>query len=1009
MANSSELIAKVTQLRANPTAIQRLMLRTLEFETQGGVVIVDPTNPFVFLLEAACTMASAGMLQAEALTQQQYASMAQTDSALYTHMSDVDYLNRFATPASTSITLMMSVDEVRSRAVEIPESGGVRQLIIPRHTEITVAGTPFTLQHPIHIRVMPHDALSVTYDVDVSTPMYRLTTNQLEWSLMYLEQTQYLRIVVPIRQMRILSQMAQLNAITGFSKDYTFTDKFYYCRAFTKATLGATWTELRTTHSDQVYDPTVPTVVLKVTGQTLNIYIPQVYFNNGLIRDSLRIDIYSTLGELEMELGNYASTSYTANWNDYDAVVDSVYTAPIFIFSGLGIYSDSVVTGGSNNTSFDKLRTQVIDNALVGLDTPITHGQLATSATSSGFDIVTSIDNVTDRQFLATRTLPPPTNGSTITGAGCIMQTVQTKLSELALSQAVKNNGDRLTILPSALFQNTGVGVKLVPDSVVSTLLNPLLTPPDTLAGLVNDNEYYYTPFYYVLDAAGSQYHTRAYRLDNPSVTEKYFVDDNPTLGIAVATRNYEFAVNPSGAGYILAIEVGETESFLAYPPSQYVLQLSYLPAGATTRIYLQGTLVSELDEDTGYPLDDLYVYHFYLDTHYDVDPQHRLILEPYRIPLPLETTFDLVYAITPTNDYPFVSGAVGSSMDAIIDTSIAVDDAVYYAISQESLVLRFGVHLEHLWSRSRTTISAPTYLTYTADVPAVYTTPVDARDATGNLLLNYVAQTDTYNITRLHDVGDPVLSPAGASVWATVHANDPLLTVTQWWATLIPTLQAAYGVLAHRAGDRVLDADGVPILADDTRQLLRQFDLLLIDGKYYFATDDATVSYRSELVDMLESWITTSVVSIATRLLERSELFFYPKSTIGTLEVYAGAGQLVSINAAQSFVVEYYMSSERYDNSAVRDAIQLTTARVLSQSLDATRIAVSDIVAALRTALGDDVLSVHVTGFVDDLYPAITLKDQSMRPSIGKQLVSLSNLTLAVQDAIAITYVRHS
>ena len=303
--------------------------------------------------------------------------------------------------------------------------------------------------------------------------------------------------------------------------------------------------------------------------------------------------------------------------------------------------------------------------------------------------------------------------------------------------------------------------------------------------------------------------------------------------------------------------------------------------------------------------------------------------------------------------------------------------------------MLRFGVHLEHLWTRSRTTIGSPTYLTYTADVPAVYTAPVDARDATGNLLLNYIPLSDSYAITRLHNVGDPVLSAAGAAVWATVHAAEPLLTVTQWWATLIPTLRSAYGVLAHRAGDRVLDADGIPMLTDASRQLLRQFDLLLIDGKYYFATDDATTTYRSELVSMLEQWITTDIVSIATRLLERSELYFYPKSTIGTLDVYVGAGQLVSVPAA--------------------DAIQVTTARVLATALDATRIAVSDIIAALRTALGDDVLSVHVTGFVNDLYPAITLKDQSMRPSIGKQLVSLSNLTLAVQDAIAITYVRHS
>lgn len=1009
MANSSELISKITTLRANPAAIQRLVLRTLEFETKGGVVVVDATNPFVFLLEAACTMASAGMLQAEALTQQQYPSMAQSDRALYTHMSDRDYLDRFATPAPTYVVFMLSVDEVRGKAVPIPDGSGIRQLVIPKHTEITVADVPFTLQYPVQIRVMPHNAITVTYDTDATTPLYQLTTNQLEWSLIYLEQTQYLRIVVPVKQMRILSQLAQLSSITGFYKDYAFNDSFYYCRAYTKATVDAAWVELRTTHSDQVYDPTIATVVLQVTDGSLRVHVPQVYFNNGLIKDSLRVDIYTTLGKLDMSLGNYSPTAFTANWNDYDAVVDSIYTAPLFTFAGLGMFSDATVSGGKGSIAFTELRKQVVTNALRTVSAPITHAQLATKAGSLGYDIVTNIDNVTDRQFLATRVLPPPSNGSTVTGAGCIMQTIQATLDDLALSQSVIRHTNRLTILPSAVFQNTGGRISIVPDTVINTLLNPILTPPDTLAGIVNAGNYSYTPFHYVLDTIGSNYNTRAYRLDNPKVVSKYFIDDNSTIGVTVATRNYELAVNPDGGGYILAIEVDSTETFLTYPHDQYMLQLSYTPLGSTTRIYIQGSLVSEIDEETGYPVDDLYVYHFYIDTNYDVDTDHSLILEPFRIPVALTTTFDLVYSIAPTDDYPFPDGAGGSSMDTLVDQSAVVDDKVFYGLARESLTVQFGTHLEHLWTRARTTVGPQTYQTYGSDVSATYTQPVDARDATGNLLLNYNTNTDTYSITRLHEAGDPVLNTAGALEWANAKVANPLLTVTQWWVSLIPTLRTAYGVLAHRAGDRVLGADGLPVVIDTSRALLRQFDLMLIDGKYYMATDTSTTDYRSELVDLIESWVTTDIAELSDQLLERSELFFYPKATMGTLEVYAGAGTLVTIDAAQSFTVEYYMTGERYDNAAVRAAIHDTTATVLAKALEASRIAVSDIVAALRTALGDDVLSVHVSGFVNDLYPAITLRDQSMRPSIGKQLVSLSNLTLAVQDAIAITYVRHT
>jgi hypothetical protein len=78
MATSTQLAQKVAELRANPIAIKRMLLGTLENLTDNEVIIIDPTNPFVFLMEASVSMASATMLDGEALTRQQYPSPGQS-------------------------------------------------------------------------------------------------------------------------------------------------------------------------------------------------------------------------------------------------------------------------------------------------------------------------------------------------------------------------------------------------------------------------------------------------------------------------------------------------------------------------------------------------------------------------------------------------------------------------------------------------------------------------------------------------------------------------------------------------------------------------------------------------------------------------------------------------------------------------------------------------------------------------------------------------------------------
>lgn len=1012
---SSKLAERISVLQANPAAMQRMILRTLEDLTNGEVIIVDPTNPFVFLMEATCSIASASMLQAEAIAQKLYPKRAMSQEDLYRHMSDSDYLNRFDKPGKTRIHLLLDIEELKQKAVLIPDGSGIKQLVIPKHTVFMVAGIKLTMQYAVQLRVMPHGAVGVYYDTTSSSPLYALESNKLPFNTGRVRGRPFIRFSIPVHEMEITSQIIQLNNATGFAKSFQYTNKFYYCRAFTKNSSDTEWVEIKTTHSDQVYDVTEPTLVLQVLDGVLKTVVPQIYFNNQTIKDSLRVDIYTTQGIDDYNLGGFDVTAFSANWLDNDAVETSVYSSPLFTFSGLVIFSDQVIAGASSSLGFDALRDKVINNALSNSNLPITNIQLTNVLQNQNYDVVTNLDNVTNRQFLASRSLPAPkvivqndfNTGTTVSPAGATVLTLQQSFNQLKTYPFVADNGQRLTIKPESLFTRNNGQLKLVDTATLSNLFDLLTTSPETLASIVNESRFVFTPFYYVLDAGKDLFETRAYVLDRPEVISKFFISENTGLGIPVSTKDYILNKNPNGNGFVLSITVETSDAFLELDLEQINVQLSFLPKGSLERTVFNGVLTSVLDTNTGKPVNDIYTYDFYIDTNYDVDDTHSLVLEPSGLSTTLINDFDLVYVVK--DHTPF--GSTTSSIDTFYSfTEFDNYDtlATYRGLTHERITLKFGEWLEHLWVRSRSAVVEETYLTYATDIRAVYSENVYLRDNSGNLVLDYDVGTNELNTTLLHEAGEPVLTTTGQNAFNAAKALNPLLTVMVWWSTLTNAQRESYQVIAHLKGENILDNLGNPQVVNSLRDVYRQVDLVLIDGRYYFATEDATAVYKSELISTVISWINGELEELSLRLLEQSELYFYPKITMGEIEVIVGENISQRIDAEQVLNISYYMQEDKVSNDELKRNVIEKTAKVISDQLLQATISVSGIQTALLKELGEDVVSVNIKGFTKDLYDTITIVDTAKRPSIGKQVIVLSNLTLAVRDAINISFLKH-
>lgn len=973
MSNMTDLIKKVGDVRNNPANIQRAVLSGLEEALGGTYDLVDPTNPFIFLLESSCATSAASIQRSEALLRKQYASLAQDEQDLYHHMTDSDYANRFAVPSRVNMTMLMSLDEIHEKAMDA--GNGVRKMVIPKDTVFEVESMHFTLHYPIEIRVMPHGGVQLVYDASIENPLRTLESNLLEWEIVRTPvgegenaNLKFIMFHIPVDQYKIEDHYDQLNQSSGFTKTYPFTDQFYYGRVYLATGPGGEWEEIKSTHSEQVYDPNKPTALLTLLEGQLRIHIPQIYFNNNLVGRGIRVDIYTTRGEVELSLGRYQPSSFKASWKDLSKN-ESPFVAPIRSFSTMTMFSTDRVRGGRNALSFDVLRGRVIDNALGPVQIPITEAQLTARLDNLGYDIIKDVDNITNRIYLASRTLPNPSIPEVTSATACNISTLQISARELAKLDGVYDNEIRMTIKAGTLFENNQGIVSPLNDDVLTQILD---ANPENRVQLINERRLSYSPFHYVLDMTEDVFDLRAYDFSRVQIKSKTFIEENESLRLEVSTMRYGITQNDDG--FKISIVTRSGAIFRGLDDEQVKVQMSYIPDGDIDRAYLNGTLVGRTD-------DDEYIFEFNLDSSFDVDRQGRLLLtsfkmfdlEPRKTPTPLNTRFDLFFIVENYN----VDGAEFSELDNrkgayLLDESSRV-------VIQESLNVEFGRSLDGLWSRARTVAGSLDYLRYENDVMAYYENTVYARDENNLIIIDYDNETGDVSYQIEHQEGDPVLDADGQHV------------------------------VRHYAGDVKLDAEGSPIPISG-RALLRQMDLLLFEGVFAFVTDQRTQRVAEEARDTISTWVHEDIGGLASQLLENTRLWFYPQTTFGDVEALVEEANPTSLNANQSFRVKFYLSRLGYDNADLRGDLAETAIGEISKALKRTRISVGEIATSIRQNSSEEVYDVVVSGLGGSAeYEMVTLRDTSSRLGIRKRPTVLPDNTITVQDDVTIEFVRHT
>lgn len=962
----STMLQEVMAAKGNPQLVLQTSMDMISEVVGGTVEFVDASNPIAALWSSAAAIHSASMMENLAGLREQYPVLAITPPQLYNHMSYKEYLNRFCSPATVPIVFNLSFTDFKNNMVRV-QGSDYSMVTIPRDTQITVSGSlKFTLQYPIEIKYFDSESIQITYNNTIESPLQKLSTNLLDYVLVNepASSERWIRFTVPMLQVDFSSSSGNIQQGQYFTRTISFTDQFYYARCWYRNSLTKSWVEMKTTHSPMVYDPTDPTMKLKVVGNELTASLPQIYQNSLGLTGELRIDIYTSKGAAVYRMETYSPQDYVMTMNPIDPNQDTnPFTVAMLHVSAVFI-STATMSGGVDEVPFAEMRERVIYNSVGEPDVPITDAQMKTAAENLGFDLVTHVDVVTDRIFLATRRLPPPSDPRLMTSANVGIATYVTDDPSQLAHPWIINHGPRTTFLSKNLYKSTEGIVKILTKSEVDSIQAMTATAK---TNLLNKNRYLYSPYYYVVDTSGLELELRAYHLDDPKAGDLNFVTQNPTLQLVVNTAAYNLSKLENG--YQLTIQTKSGSYYKNLEDSEVNAQIGIRLKNSSRFVYWNGV-------QTGRTADQERIFTFTLNTNYDLDANEQIELTngviDSDIPTPVwvDLTQD-IHIFHTTTSIPAGIYKPDATQNMIGVAFLPTPSA---AITHETISATFGSYLKGLWTRARTYPDTQVYKRYTIDVPMEYPEDIYETDPATGSGISIIDGKIHYNL--LHKRGEVVKDEHGQIVYA------------------------------HRAGETVREG-GEPVV-DYTRVGTREFDMFFVDGRHYFVTDETFKEYNREFINVIVNWILKAMPALNEKTFERTEVLFYPTNQLSIINVQSGEGTKFSLESDQSLTVDVYVSDNVYRDSEQRQILEEKTIRYLDTWISTQQVAISTATEGLLTLYGDVATAVSVKGLggAQDLQLVNMLKDED-RFCLKRILQAQQDGSFIIKEDVIVNFYR--
>lgn len=933
----------------NPGALHSKILTVLQDRLNGTSVYADPNNGFNALLEASVSITAEAVNEFYAATNAQYPKRVTTSAELYNHMSDQDYLQMMAKPSSTKFSLRLGTKYLIDNAVSFNDN--YKKVIIPVDTVFSIGSRNYGLYYPIEIRINKKtNNFVVVYDTSVENPLKTLTSNAISTMTYTISGLEIIYIEFEAFQFTKTSDTSHVTSLQGFRKSYTFTDKYYACRVFTK--ISDNWVELSTTLSEEIYDVTVPTAKLKLYEDInkIDVVIPQIYFSKNMLGNSIKVDVYTTEGAIVSNLTSVEASSTTARFasqsdaaSQYSTILNSTPTMKL-------VPLEATLSGGSDGISFTELRKRVINNSVYN-KVIISPPDIENYLSDEGFKLTKLVDNLTDRIYYASRTLTGGANYNVPVSSAYI----QVQLSDIEDVPTIRQFEDNVvSILPTTLYQYSESANICTPCTTEDlTVLNNMTQ--EAFIEEVNTTRYTRSPLHLVTYTKSTYPYTKSFNLLSPSIDGIRFIAENINIGSQMsATAAIVEHLNNGAGGYNIRVRIKKSTDFASLSEDNLLIILSTLDKSGRF-VYAVGIRYGVIDDD--------YLYDFKIDTTYHIsedgyfrsemyyDLQNRVVCD-----LGLSSTFSLLFF---TNKAAFP--ATGQDYD-LIDTLPAFLSELLI-ISKQEIDITFGKDLyEGIYNITDPQWSSQQYMTYLETEYEHYDSDVYETDSNGKLIVEIITDPDTgaqsVKLNKIHSAGDVIID---------AMTGQPKIK--------------------HVKGDYKRNTDG-SLIVSRTRELLYYVETPMFDARLYFSNNKTDVAYIKALPAEINTHIET-IGSIRKDLIERTFMYFKPNRTMGTSSFSIGDGVLMQTSLGLSFKVKFYVTQATFKNDDLKKLIQSTSTDIISAGIENDIISFTEISKTIKNTLEEHVVSLDILGINGNvgLQTLIPLEND-VKPMVALKLV---------------------
>lgn len=942
-------------LYLDPCTIKANALESLQEKITGGDAIVEANNVPMWFLEHQSTLIGNSMLaMKQYIDVSSYKLRASSTEDLYRHMSNYDFIGVYATPTLTEIIIELDKSYLVYEAKSYSDI--YRKIVIPVNTEFSFGDYTFGIYYPIDILINKKtEVVTVNWDLSEVNPLHTLEESALDVLEVTEDSIDLIQIRIPIYQFKRVVSEISVTADTGLITSVTYSDNFYALRVFHYK--NETWVPLTVTMSETVYDVDDPTVrfIVESENQFVKLTIPPIYFTTNQISNKIKVEIYTTKGELEVDVSSIDADTVVKNFkvtatDTYSSLLNKISAIPIY-------FTKSKIIGGSNGISFTELKNRVINNSFHG-NVITTPSDIESYFSNLGFSATRYACNVTNMIYLCHKQMFNSKGG--VIAAGNIKTIITNEIVSLC-DTIIENTDGSLTILPSTIYKYDNINDICIP---LTTEEAEILTTSNKESKVqkYNSNIYTKSPFHIRLDR--NNRYPMAYTYDLNQPTADYLHSTGENTEVDVILKIYDIAIVHDGvSGYDIKLLVAHTGSFT----TDDVAIFFYTKNVGLAKVWAEATFVSEYE--------DKWVFNIHIDTNYTLFKDGTIFLNSLRTDAGQyghEVNLDFKGNFTLLLKSDLLSG---ESLNPSIGYDVPDEFSSYTALLEQQANISLGSYLSGIYNNVDVIYKEAIYATYETDVYVTAETDIYERDNNGYLVYTVVNDLPVYN--KIYSVGDQVLDQEGLPI------------------------------VKHAAGDIII-VDNAPIVLNE-RDLDYYIDMIHIDGKLDIVTDASYINIMNYSREVLLSYMTT-ISEASDQLLEGTKLYFSPIRTIGSTN--SSIGNSVSIKHSleltlrlKLYVYDYVNKSEEIKSNIYSNIVNLIDEYTANS--DDPIIAMDVIVSLIKTHLSEYIINVDVYGFFDDqTIQTLISTSTDVKPHLKQYLVIADDGTITVARGLTLDYV---